>query len=74
MVRDQVSTELVEKWLSISLQVRLGQRLSVVQGRCSVATANSSYAKAQNAYNELNRVNDQGSPCMESYLQLHLVG
>ena len=45
------------------MQFPLGQGQSDVQGRCRVATANSSYSKAQDAYGDFNRVNDQGSPC-----------
>ncbi|KAJ4437271.1 hypothetical protein ANN_17408 [Periplaneta americana] len=56
MVRDQVSTEGVAKQRPVALQVPLGQGWSDVQGRCRVATANSSYAKAQDAYDELNCV------------------
>lgn len=74
MVRDQVSTEGVAKQRPVALQVPLGQGWSDVQGRCRVATANSSYAKAQDAYDELNCVNGQESLCRGSCLQLHLVG
>ncbi|KAJ4426584.1 hypothetical protein ANN_26382 [Periplaneta americana] len=45
MVRDQVSTEGVAKQRPVALQVPLGQRWSDVQGRCRVATANSSMPK-----------------------------
>ena len=34
-----------------------------MQGHSRVATANSSYAKAKDAYDELNSVNDQRFPC-----------
>ncbi|KAJ4426414.1 hypothetical protein ANN_27228 [Periplaneta americana] len=61
MVRDQVSTESVAKQRPVALQVPLGQGWSDVQGRCRVATANSSYAKAQDAFDELNCLNGQES-------------
>ncbi|KAJ4426535.1 hypothetical protein ANN_27349 [Periplaneta americana] len=54
MVGDQVSTEDVAKQRPVALQDPLGQGWSDVQGRFRVATANSSYAKAQDAYDELN--------------------
>ncbi|KAJ4434393.1 hypothetical protein ANN_22953 [Periplaneta americana] len=54
MVRDQVSTEGVAKQRPVALQVPLGQGWSDVLERCRIATANSSYAKAQDAYDELN--------------------
>ncbi|KAJ4451510.1 hypothetical protein ANN_02974 [Periplaneta americana] len=57
MVRNQVSKESVAKRRPVALQVPLGQGQSKLQGRCHVATANSSYAKAQDAYDELNHVN-----------------
>ncbi|KAJ4425454.1 hypothetical protein ANN_28070 [Periplaneta americana] len=63
MVRDQVSTEGVAKQRPVTLQVPLGQGWSDVQGRCRVATVNSSYAKAQDAYDELNCLNGQESLC-----------
>ncbi|KAJ4431446.1 hypothetical protein ANN_20044 [Periplaneta americana] len=73
MVGDQVSTEGVAKQRPVALQVPLGQGWSDVQGRCRVATA-ILYAKAQDAYDELNCVNGQESLCRGSCLQLHLVG
>ena len=63
MVPDKVSTEGIAKLWPVALQVPLGQRQGDVEGRCRLATANSSHAKAQDAYDELNRVNDHGSPC-----------
>ena len=75
MVRGQVSTEDVTKRWPVALQVPLGQGQSDVQGSCCVTTANSSpYAKAQDAYDELNRINDQRSPCSVFFFQLHLLG
>ena len=62
------------KTVTVALQVPLRQGQSDVQGHCHVATANSSYVKAQDAYNKLNRVNDQESPCSRFCLQLHLLG
>jgi hypothetical protein len=62
LVRDQVSTEGVAKRRPVVLRASLGQAQSNVQGRCRVATA-SSCAKAQDAYDELNCVNGEGSPC-----------
>ena len=73
-MQDQVSTEGVAKRWPVALQVPLGQGQSDVQGRSHVATAKSSYAKTQDAYDELNRVNDHGSPCSGFCLQLHLLG
>ena len=55
------------------MQVPLGQGQSDVQERCRVPNANSSHAKAQDAYDELIRVNDQGSPCSGVCLQLSLL-
>ena len=45
----------------------LGEGQSDVQGHCRVATA-------QDAYDELNCVNNQRSPCSGFCLQLHLLG
>ena len=58
----------------VALQVPLGQGQNDVQGRCRVTTANSLYAKAQVAYGELNRINDQGPLCYEFCLQLYFLG
>ena len=74
MVRDQVSTEGVAKWWPVSLQVPLGQGQNDVQGRCHVATTNSSLTEVHDAYNNLNHVNDQEFPCSGFCLQLHLLG
>ena len=53
MVRDQVSTEGVEKLLPVALQVPLGQEHSYVQGRCCVATANLPTPKLRTNLNAL---------------------
>ena len=73
-MRNQVNVEGVTKRWPVVLQVPLGQKQSDVQGRCRVATANSSYAKTQDDYDGLNRVNDQGSPRSGFCLRLHLQG
>ena len=62
------------KTVTCALQVPLGQRQSDVQGRCRLARTNPSYSKTQDAYDKLNRVNNQGSPCSGFCLQLHLLG
>ena len=46
---------------TVASEVPLAQGPSDVQGRYRVATANSSYAKAQYAYDVLNSVSDQVS-------------
>ena len=74
MVRDQASTDGVEKLSPFALHVLLGQEQCDVQGRCRVATTNSLYAKPQFAYGEFNRVNGQESLCSGLCLQLHLLG
>ena len=51
---------------NLCLQVSLGQGQSDVQGRCHVAIANSSYTKAQDAY-------DQGFSYSGFCIQLHLM-
>ena len=56
MARGQVGKEGVVKRRTVALQVPLGQGQSDVQGCFPVATENSSYAKAQDAYDDLNRV------------------
>ena len=73
-VGDPMSTKGGVKRWSVASQVPLGHEQSDVQGRCRVATANASCAKAQDAYDELNRVNDdQASPCSGFCLQLHFL-
>ena len=57
MVRDQVSTEGVIKWLPVALKVHLGEEQNNMQERCRAATTNSLYAKAYVACGELNLVN-----------------
>ncbi|KAJ4426717.1 hypothetical protein ANN_26515 [Periplaneta americana] len=57
------------KTATCCLASSLGHGWSDVQGRCRVATANSSYAKAQDAYDELNCLNGQESLCRGSCLQ-----
>ena len=52
-VRNQVSTEGVAKRWLVNLQVPLVQGQSDEQGRYRVAASNSSYAKPQDAYNDL---------------------
>ena len=73
MVQDQESTEGVAKLWPVALQVPLTQGRSSVQGRCRVSTANSSYAEAEDAYDELYRLNHQGVPCSWFCLPLHLL-
>ena len=73
-VRDHVSTEGVTKRWLVALQIPLGQGQSDAQGRCRSVTANYSYAKAQDAYVELNRVNDKESPCSIFCLLLPFLG
>jgi hypothetical protein len=53
---------------------RLGQAQRDVQGRCRVSTASSSCAKVQDAYDELNCVDGEGSPCRGACLQSLLLG
>jgi hypothetical protein len=52
------------------LPAPLGQEQSDVQGRCRVATASSSCAKAQGAYNELNCVHGEKFPCSGEQFQM----
>ena len=59
MERDQVSTEGVTKQWPIALLVPLGEQQSSVQVYSRLATAISSYAKTQDAYEEPTSVNDQ---------------
>jgi hypothetical protein len=66
MVRDQVSME--------GVAAPLGQAQSDVQGCCHLAAASSSCAKAQDAYNELNCVDGEGSSCSGACLQSLLLG
>jgi hypothetical protein len=54
-MRNQASAEGVAKRWHVVFPVPLGQEESDVQG-CFVAVANSSYAKAQDAYDESSRV------------------
>ena len=51
------------KTVTSCLASSLGQEQSDVQGHCHVATSISSYAKAQDAYDKLNSISNQGSPC-----------
>jgi hypothetical protein len=54
--------------VTVVLPGPLGQAQNNVQGRC-VATASSSCAKAQDAYEELDCVDGEGSPCSGACLQ-----
>jgi hypothetical protein len=74
MVQDQASMGGVAKQGPIILPAPLGQAQSDVQGCCHVATASSSCAKAQDAYDELNCVDNEGSPCSGACLQTLVLG
>jgi hypothetical protein len=66
---DQVTMESVAKqWPAV------GQAQNNVQGHYGVPTASSSCAKAQDIYDELNCVEDEGFPCSGTCLQLFLLG
>ena len=56
------------------LPIPLGQAQTDIQGRCRAATANSCYAKVQDAYDELNRVEGEGYLCRGACIQLLFVG
>jgi hypothetical protein len=54
------------------LPAPLGQAQSDVQGCRRVATASSSCAKAQDAYDNLNCIDGEGSPCSGACLQFQV--
>jgi hypothetical protein len=74
MVWDLVSMEGVAKQWHVLKPAPLGQEQSDVQGHCCIATASSSCTKTQDAYDELNWVDGEGSPCSGDCLQSLLLG
>ena len=73
MVRDQLSMEDMTKWWPVCLASSSWTRTERCAGALSCSNSQFSYAKAQNAYDELNCINNQASPCGKFCLQLHLL-